>query len=114
MRNEKWITMITIKGLTKMYDDVHGIRGIDLAVCCQPHNSSGPISSAVAVQLDACMTNFIIQEIFPFFNDGRYSIVDDAYEQKIQNGYITISNRKGLGIELDEEYVNKFDHIAVK
>jgi ABC-2 type transport system ATP-binding protein len=32
MRNEKWITMITIKGLTKMYDDVHGIRGIDLAV----------------------------------------------------------------------------------
>lgn len=83
-------------------------------ICCQPHNSSGPISTAVAVQLDACMTNFIIQEIFPFFSDGRYNIVDNAYEQKIQNGYITISNRKGLGIELDEEYVNKFDHIAVK
>ncbi|WP_231845191.1 ABC transporter ATP-binding protein [Methanocella paludicola] len=31
-RREKWITMIITKGLTKMYDDVHGIRGIDLTV----------------------------------------------------------------------------------
>ncbi len=32
----------------------------------QPHNYAGPVATAAALQVDACIPNFIIQEFFPF------------------------------------------------
>lgn len=73
-----------------------------------PHNCGGPILTAVALQLDACLSNLAIQEIFPFHDPIHYEIVEEAYEKKIKNGYIEIPNEPGLGIHLNHDFVDRF------
>ena len=75
----------------------------------QPHNCAGPISTAAAVQLDACMSNFVIQEIFPYHKDGRYQLVNAALELQVVGGYLPVPEGVGLGLELDEQAISKFD-----
>lgn len=79
----------------------------------QPHNCGGPVSTAACIQLDAALTNFAIQEVFPFFTDGRYDIVTDAYETSIENGSIKPRDLPGLGVSLNDEFLNRFESIEV-
>jgi galactonate dehydratase len=74
----------------------------------QPHNCASPVSTAAALQLDACIPNFIIQELYPYRIPEHFQIVDHAPEKDVKNGSITISDRPGLGIELVEEKVKPF------
>ena len=66
-----------------------------------PHNPSGPVANAVTLQLAACCPNFCILEICYDDVDYRKFITDEklVYE----NGRIKISDKPGLGIELNEE-----------
>ena len=77
----------------------------------QPHNCAGPVSTAASVQVDACMTNFIIQEIFPYHQDERYQLVDAALELQVVGGYLKVPEAPGLGLELDEKVISRFDCI---
>ena len=66
-----------------------------------PHNPSGPVANAATLQLAACCPNFCILEIM-------YSDVDCSKDITIENleykdGYVTIPDKPGLGIELNEE-----------
>jgi len=70
-----------------------------------PHNCNGPVATAATIQLDACTTNFLIQEIFPFDPPWHYDLVDEAYEKKIKNGYLEVPRRHGLGVELNDEEI---------
>jgi len=79
----------------------------------QPHNCGGPVSTAAAVQLDNCITNFIIQEWFPYFDDGRYDLLVEPFEPTVTDGYFTPPTAPGLGIELNNEYARRFDVIKV-
>ena len=79
----------------------------------QPHNCGGPVSTAACVQLDAGLTNFAIQEVFPFFDDGRYDIVTDAYETGIENGVIKVRELPGLGVSLNDDFLNRFERVEV-
>jgi galactonate dehydratase len=79
-----------------------------------PHNCAGPVATAAAVQLDACMTNFLIQEWFPYFSDEHYGLVTDALERKAVDGYIEIPDTPGLGVELSEEVIKGHDCIVVE
>jgi len=74
----------------------------------QPHTCSSPVSTAAALQLDACIPNFFIQEIYPYRIPEHFQIVDQAPELDIQNGYLTIPDRPGLGVELVEDRVKPF------
>lgn len=74
----------------------------------QPHNWGSPISTAVAVQLDACISNFIIQETLPYMSEKNYEIVENPYEKNIKNGYIEIPERPGLGIKLNDDTVTEY------
>jgi galactonate dehydratase len=74
----------------------------------QPHNCAGPISTAASIQLDAVINNFAIQEWFPYRNELFYQMVDDAYEDKVVNSYLTIPDKPGLGISLNDEFVKDF------
>jgi galactonate dehydratase len=80
----------------------------------QPHNCGGPVSTAAAVQFDACTSNFIIQEWFPYWRDDRLNIVKDAFELQTKNSYFKIPSTLGLGIELNDEYLDKFEKIEVE
>jgi galactonate dehydratase len=65
-----------------------------------PHNASGPIGTAAAVQLDAAIPNFLIQEYFV----AQAPWIDEVVEggPRVVNGEIQVSERPGLGVELHE------------
>ena len=68
-----------------------------------PHNPLGPISLASCLQLDACMPNFLAQE-HPGMDGGEDLGVGYLKEPfVIENGYIQVTDKPGLGIEVDEE-----------
>jgi galactonate dehydratase len=79
----------------------------------QPHNCGGPVSTAAGVQLDASIPNFIIMEWFPYWEDDRYQIVTEALEHQQQKSRYKIPDRPGLGIELNDGYLARFDKIVV-
>lgn len=64
---------------------------------------SGPIATAAHVQLGACTPNWEAQECRPQNEEPWTSVVDQVIE--LRDGYFTIPETPGLGIELDEEGV---------
>lgn len=70
-----------------------------------PHNPLGPISLASCLQLDACTPNFLAQEHpgNPDKSDLGVGYIKDPFV--IENGYIAVPEKPGLGIELDEEAI---------
>ena len=66
-----------------------------------PHNPSGPVANAATLQLAACTPNFSVLEIMYSDVEWRKDVTNEALEYK--DGYITIPNEPGLGIEINEE-----------
>ncbi len=65
-----------------------------------PHNASGPIGTAAAVQLDAVIPNFLIQEYFVAQAPWIEEVVEGG--PRVANGEIVVPDRPGLGVELHE------------
>jgi galactonate dehydratase len=81
----------------------------------QPHNCGGPISTAASVQLDACITNFIIQEWFPYRSPDFHKLVDQPLEaQVIMDSEFTIPEKPGLGVNLNEDAIAGYPCIHIK
>jgi len=74
----------------------------------QPHTCSSPVGTAAALQLDACIPNFIIQELYPYRIPEHFEIVDHAPEWDVRDSYLPIPDRPGLGVELVEEHIRPF------
>jgi len=74
----------------------------------QPHNCSSPVCTAASVQLDATIANFYIQELYPYRKAEHFAIVDRAPELEVTNGYLPVSDRPGLGVELSEDRTRPF------
>lgn len=80
-------------------------------VMVAPHQAEGPIATAICLQLDACIPNFEIQESFDEFDiHWRNDLVKHPIE--IENGYMEIPKRPGLGIDLNMREVKA--HLATK
>jgi galactonate dehydratase len=79
----------------------------------QPHNCHGPIATAAAAQLDACLTNFIIQETVPNRAAITYDIVNEPLEPQIRNGRMPLPTGPGLGVTLNEAYVARCPVIRI-
>ena len=70
-----------------------------------PHNPLGPLSLAACIQLDACTPNFLIQE-HPTLDDGSdlgVGLLVDPFV--IESGGIAITDKPGLGVDVDEDAV---------
>lgn len=79
-------------------------------VTVAPHNAQGPVSTAVCIQMGACLPNFLIQESFEDFDvPWRHQIVDTCLVAK--NGYMEVPQRPGLGIDLNEEEIKNHPQI---
>jgi galactonate dehydratase len=74
----------------------------------QPHNCASPMLTAASLQVDACIPNFFIQEVYPYRVPEHFQLVDRAPELEIRNGVMPISDRPGLGVELAEPRVRPF------
>jgi len=66
-----------------------------------PHNPLGPISLAAGLQVAGSIPNFLCQE--------QASLGDGYIKEpfKINNGFIDLPEKPGLGIEIDEDYVKE-------
>lgn len=74
-----------------------------------PHNLLGPVSLAACLQLDACIPNFLIQE-FPGIPEGwdlGVKLFKKPFE--IENGYINVPVKPGLGVELNDEALKELE-----
>lgn len=65
-----------------------------------PHNPSGPVANAATLQLAATCPNFCILEIMYSDVTWRKDVTDENLTYA--DGFITIPDKPGLGIELDE------------
>jgi galactonate dehydratase len=74
----------------------------------QLHTCASPVSTSAALQLDACLPNFAIQEVYPFRIPEHWAIVDHAPELDIKDSCLAIPDRPGLGIELNHKSVDPF------
>ena len=70
-----------------------------------PHLHAGPITTMANVQLDVCSPNFLIQESIENFVGFYHEIVKNPIVW--DHGYIIPPTGPGLGIELNEEAVQK-------
>jgi galactonate dehydratase len=80
----------------------------------QPHNCHGPIATAAAAQLDACLTNFLIQELVPFREQITYDLVNEPLEMTVVDGYMPVPEGPGLGVTLNEELVARCPHMRIE
>ena len=74
-----------------------------------PHNPSGPVANAATLQLAACIPNFVMLEMMMSDVPWRKEICDESL--KLVNGKMTIPERPGLGIELNEKEMLKHPYI---
>jgi len=72
-----------------------------------PHNPNGPICTAASIQVDACTPNFLIQEFVISDEPLRSQLQQEPL--RIVDGYFEIPNRPGLGVEINEEYLDRDD-----
>jgi galactonate dehydratase len=75
-----------------------------------PHNPLGPVSTAACLQLAACIPNFAIQEL-PL-GEGvppKSEIVKTPLQ--VENGFLIIPTTPGIGIELDDDALEKYPEV---
>ena len=65
-----------------------------------PHNPNGEVSYAAAVQVAACVPNFLALEHFPP-EPWRFDVCSNP--MVVEDGWLEVPDRPGLGVEFDEE-----------
>ena len=70
-----------------------------------PHNPSGPVATAAYFQICSTLPNFEFLEMVSS-NPFRREITTEDYT--VKDGYITVPDRPGLGIDINEETFAKY------
>src|SRR5262249_13636986 len=70
-------------------------------VMVAPHNPMGPVATAVNVHFAACTPNFFILEYPPDDASPRKDLLKEPLV--VKDGYISVPDKPGFGIELNEE-----------
>jgi galactonate dehydratase len=71
-----------------------------------PHNVTGPLGTIASCHCCAAIPNFLVLE-WHWLERPHWHTLVQADPPLIQNGYITLSDRPGLGVELNEEAAEK-------
>ena len=74
----------------------------------QPHICASSISTAAALQICACIPNFVIQELYPFRVPEHFDIVDHAPEHDVKDSYMPVPDRPGIGVGLNHKMVEPY------
>jgi galactonate dehydratase len=71
-----------------------------------PHQSGGPVATAVCLQIAACVPNFLTQEHFDSFNaDWTRQMVTWTPTVNPANGHLSLPTAPGLGIDLNLDVI---------
>ncbi len=95
-----------VGGLAVASDIAHFADGQTIPVA--PHNISSPVGTLAAAHFCAAIPNFLVLEFHasdvPFWND----LVEGVPKPIIQNGFIALPEKPGLGVKLNEEVARKY------
>jgi galactonate dehydratase len=73
-----------------------------------PHQSGGPVATAVCLQLAAIVPNFLIQEHFDAFNEPwTRQLVTWAPQVDPETGHLPIPTAPGLGVDLNLDVIRE-------
>lgn len=76
--------------------------GVEIAF----HNAFGPVQNAVTIQIDAAISNFLIQESFyDCFRPWKRDLIGDS--TKIEDGHTKVSTKPGIGVEVNEKLLEE-------
>ena len=70
-----------------------------------PHNNSSALSTVGDAHVCASVPNFLALE-FHRFNDPTWDSVLDSEKSVIQDGHVVLTEKPGLGVELNEEFLS--------
>jgi galactonate dehydratase len=75
-----------------------------------PHNCASALSTAASLQVAACIPNFMIQEIYPYFPErpGYVQVLEHSPEDEIRDGFVDLPSGPGLGVALAAERLAPF------
>jgi len=73
-----------------------------------PHNAGGPVHFAALANTDAVVSNFLIQEVSGHWLARFHEFVD--HEFQLDDGFIGLVDRPGLGIDVKEADVAKMPY----
>lgn len=74
-----------------------------------PHNVSSPIGTMASCHVCASVPNFLVIEFHWTRRDYWTTIIQEK-EDIIQNGYVTLTDRPGIGVELDENVARQYQY----
>ena len=74
-----------------------------------PHNVSSPIGTMASAHVCASVPNFLVLE-FHWLHRDYWSTIIAEKEDIIKDGYITLSGRPGIGLELDEDVARQYQY----
>ena len=95
-----------VGGLSVAQDVAHfaNVHGMPVA----PHNISSPVGTLASAHFCAAIPNFLALEFHasevPFWND----LIDGLPKPLFQGGFITVPDKPGLGVTLNEELARRY------
>ncbi|HEX2186278.1 MAG TPA: galactonate dehydratase [Chloroflexota bacterium] len=84
------------------------------SILVAPHNPNGPVGTAASVHAAAVMPNFLILEYANSPTRDACQAASEAECFKARDGRIELPTKPGLGIELDEAYLEAHPFTGVK
>lgn len=93
-----------VGGITEILKVAALAEGYDILVA--PHNPNGPVATAASVQAAAVMPNFTILE-YVLTETRDECQISGREPLHVRNGRIELPTEPGLGIELDEDYLDR-------
>lgn len=91
-------------GITTMMDIAKSAEQAQMLMA--PHMAGGPVLYAATLHCDAAMNNFLIQETHGFERFHCYA----EHDWVIKDGYVNVSDRPGLGVEVKEQDIAKLPY----
>ena len=96
-------------GITETHKIASMAEAYDVALA--PHCPLGPVALASCLQVDACSPNALIQEqsLDIHYNEGGdvLDYLSDPSVFEYEDGYVSLPDEPGLGVEPDEETLRK-------
>ncbi len=81
-------------------------------VLMAPHACEGPIGGIATLHVDAAMPNFLVQEVCSGVQPGRKERIWEDWlgfpAMRMVDGYFPLTDKPGLGVELDEVDLAKY------
>ncbi len=74
-----------------------------------PHNVSSPLGTMASAHVCASVPNFLVLEFHWLHRDYWTTIAGDGVDI-IKDGYIALSDRPGIGVELNEEVARRYQY----